>query len=125
MWRFAIEILVDIALEYEDVREDYVVLYTRKSRSSKRVPRLLPRPIYIEPGGKGRVFTEWTAYPRFLEVVVRQLKQPRWNWHGLRHRRASIWANQGMPLIQLMAYPGHRQIQTTQRYLHSLGIVRF
>ena len=113
-----------IALEYNDVREDYVILYTRKSRNSKRVPRFLPRPSFIKPEKKGSVFKEWTAYPRFLEVAVKELKQPRWNWHGLRHRRASIWANQGMPLIQIMAYLGHRQIQTTQRYLHSLGIVR-
>lgn len=113
-----------VALEYKDVRDDCAILYTRKSRNSNKVPRILPRPSFIEPGGNGKVFTEWTAYPRFLEAAVRKLKQPKWNWHGLRHRRASIWANNGMPLIQLMAYLGHTQIQTTQRYLHSLEIVR-
>ncbi len=114
-----------VALGYEDVHEDHVVLYTRKSRNSNRVPRFVPRPKFLKPGGEGSVFKAWDAYPRFLEKKIRLLEQPTWNWHGLRHRRASIWANEGKPLFQLQMLLGHTQISTTQRYLHSLGIVRF
>jgi len=113
-----------IALTYDDVYEKHIVLYTRKSQNSNRIPRFVQRPDFILPGGRGRVFKEWEAYPRFLEDKIRELKQPRWNWHGLRHRRASIWADQNMPLFQLQMLLGHSQISTTQRYLHSLGIVR-
>ncbi|MFH2045959.1 MAG: tyrosine-type recombinase/integrase [Pseudomonadota bacterium] len=113
-----------IALEYKDVHDDYIVLYTRKSRNSNKVPRMVPRPEFIKSEGKGKVFKEWTAYPRFLEDKVEELGQSKWNWHGLRHRRASVWANEGKPLFELMMLLGHTQISTTQRYLHSLGIIR-
>ena len=114
-----------VALDYEDVKKDFVVLYTRKSRNSQRVPRYVPIPDIIEPKGEGKVFKEWYAYPRFLERKIKKLGQPTWNWHGLRHRRASIWARDGKPLFELQMLLGHTQISTTQRYLHSLGIVRF
>ena len=114
-----------IALNYIDVQEEHVVLYTRKSRNSNRVPRFVPKPEFLKPDGQGSVFKTWDAYPRFLERKVRDLDQPVWNWHGLRHRRASIWANEGKPLFQLQMLLGHTQISTTQRYLHSLGIVKF
>ena len=113
-----------ISLKYKDVHEKHVVLYTRKSENSSNVPRFVPRPDFIELDGKGKVFKEWDAYPRFLEKKITELKHPRWNWHSLRHRRASIWANSDMPLFQLQMLLGHSQISTTQRYLHSLGIVK-
>lgn len=113
-----------IALEYKDVRTDAVILYTRKSKNSVRTPRFLSRPEYVKPGGEGKVFKEWNAYPRFLEEKVAQLKQEPWNWHGLRRRRASIWAHSDIPLFQIMMLLGHSQISTTQRYLFSLGIVK-
>jgi site-specific recombinase XerD len=59
-----------------------------------------------------------------IKEWIGELKQPKWNWHGLRHRRASIWAHEGKPLFELQMLLGHTQISTTQRYLHSLGIVK-
>lgn len=113
-----------ISLSYNDVADKHVVLYTRKSKNSARSPRFVPKPEYIKPGGEGKVFKEWDAYPRFLEDKVKSLKHPAWNWHGLRRRRASIWANEDMPLFQIMMLLGHSQISTTQRYLFSLGIIK-
>ena len=66
----------------------------------------------------------FTAYPRFLEEKVKELDLPKWNWHGLRRRRASIWANEDKPLFQIMMLLGHSNISTTQRYLFNLGIVK-
>jgi len=68
------------------------------------------------------VFT-YNAYPRFLEEKVKELKQPRWNWHSLRRRRASIWAKD-KALFGIMLLLGHSQISTTQRYLFNIGIVK-
>lgn len=113
-----------IALTYKEVRPDSVILFTRKSKNSVRSPRILPRPDYVSVTGEGKVFKEWNAYPRFLEQKVAQLKQNPWNWHGLRRRRASIWAHSDLPLFQIMMLLGHTQISTTQRYLFSLGIVK-
>lgn len=112
-----------VNLEYEDVHSEYVTLYTRKSQNSKRTPRHLPRPYWLTAGGlRGKVF-DFTAYPRFLEEKVKELGQPKWNWHSLRRRRASIWA-QDKPLFEIMMLLGHSQISTTQRYLFNIGVVK-
>ncbi len=113
-----------VTLDYKDVHDEHVVLYTRKSRNSALSPRFVPRPEYVKLGGKGKVFAEWNKYPRFLEMKVKALKHPAWNWHGLRRRRASIWANADVPLFQIMMLLGHSQISTTQRYLFNLGIIK-
>jgi integrase len=112
-----------IALDYEDVFDDFVALYTRKSRNSERTPRYVPKPPFISIYGRGKVFKPWTSYPRFLEDKIKGLGQPKWNWHSLRHLRASIWARE-KPLFEIMMLLGHTQISTTQRYLHSLGIIK-
>ncbi len=111
-----------IHLDHSDIREDIVVLYTRKSRNSVETPRFVPKPKWLKKGD-GKVF-EHNAYPRFLEEKVKSLGQPKWNWHGLRRRRASIWADDDVPLFQIMMLLGHSNISTTQRYLFSLGIVK-
>ena len=111
-----------INLDYSDVKDDIVILYTRKSRNSVKTPRFVPKPDWLEKG-EGKVFKH-NAYPRFLEWKVKSLGQPKWNWHGLRRRRASIWANEDVPLFQIMMLLGHSQISTTQRYLFNLGIVK-
>lgn len=110
-----------LTLDYEDVHDDYVTLYTRKSQNSQRTPRHLPRPECLEDG-EGKVFKH-NAYPRFLEEKVKELKYPKWNWHSLRRRRASIWAKD-KPLFEIMMLLGHSQIATTQRYLFNIGIVK-
>lgn len=45
----------------------------------------------------------------------------RWNWHNLRHRRASIWAAEGKPIFEIMTRLGHNNVSTTMIYLQSLG----
>ncbi len=111
-----------VALKSEDVNHEYVTLYTRKSRNSQLTPRHVPRPKWLSVGGNGDVF-KFSAYPRFLEEKIKELKQPHWRWHGLRRRRASIWAEK-KPLFEIMMLLGHSQISTTQRYLFSLGVIK-
>ena len=113
-----------LRLDVQDVKADKIILYTRKSRNSDLTARVLPRPEFLPAlPEKGRVFHEWKITPCFLKAKVRKLKQPDWSWHCLRHRRASIWANEGKPLIQIMALLGHNNVSTTQIYLRSLGIM--
>ena len=108
----------------KDIRGKHIVLYTRKSRHSDLVPRIIPRQD-VPLKGKGRIFDTWDKRPRFLEEVVEELEQPKWNWHNLRHRRASIWANAGMSLIEIMGRLGQSNIDTTQKYLRLLGFTHF
>ncbi|MEO8666776.1 MAG: tyrosine-type recombinase/integrase, partial [Ignavibacteria bacterium] len=100
-----------------------VILYTRKSNNSNRVPRKVPKPSFLESKiclPDERVFKEWTEYPKFLDRKVRQLKQYRWGFHSLRHRRASLWSKEGKPLFEIMSLLGHSNLETTQIYLQLL-----
>jgi integrase len=111
-----------VSLTWEDVDGNLLTLYTRKSKNSNRVPRRIPMPECLKGlAGKGKVFTEWNAYPRFLEDKVLKLNQRRWAWHSLRHRRASKWANSGMIIVEIQYRLGHSNLSVTQKYCQLLG----
>jgi integrase len=108
-----------VRFRYDDVDGDLITLYTRKSKNSNMIPRRIPRPACLNGlAGTGKVFKDWNSYPRFLDERVK------WSWHCLRHRRASIWAKEGMPTIEIMARLGHNNLATTMRYLQILGYTR-
>jgi integrase len=113
-----------IRLTGKDILENSVILYTKKSANSNLVPRKLPKPdcikhIKIDPDE--RLFKRWNDCPRFLEDKVRELKQRNWNWHNLRHRKASIWHNnEKRPLYEVMVLLGHSNLKTTQGYLQMI-----
>jgi len=95
--------------------------YTRKARNSNLTPRRIPKPDCLKIiDGTGKVF-HYSTLPRFLERKIAKLNQKVCSWHSLRHLRASMWANSGMPLIEIMHRLGHSNISTTQGYLQLLG----
>lgn len=58
-------------------------------------------------------------------VVRRELKAARKGLvpitpHGFRHSRASIWAAEHVPLVQIQHWLGHHDQRTTQLYIHPL-----
>jgi len=104
----------------KDILENDVILYTKKSRNSNLVPIKLPKPQCIENiklYTDERLFNRWSDCPRFLEDKVKELKQRNWSWHNLRHRKASIWSKQRLPLYEIMVLLGHSNLKTTQGYL--------
>jgi integrase len=118
----ACRIMEAIRFKFSDIDGDTITLYTRKSKNSNFTPRTIPRPLCLNgASGRGKVFATWNEYPRFLEEKIRSLKQKSWAWHSLRHRRASLWASKGMPIIEIMHRLGHSNMETTQRYLQLLG----
>jgi integrase len=118
-------IMEAIKLDYADIDNDLVTLYTRKSKNSNLVPRRIPRPHCLgEENYKGGKVFRWENYPRFLEPVMKKLGY-NWNWHSLRHRRASIWANSGMNIYEIMVRLGHNNMSTTMKYLQLLGFTDF
>jgi integrase len=117
-------ILEAVRLKWEDIENGLVTLWTRKAKNSNFTPRRIPIPECLKGRkGKGQVFP-YSKLPRFLERIIAKKKQKVWSWHCLRHRRASIWASQGMPTIEIMARLGHSNIATTNRYLQLLGYTR-
>lgn len=108
----------------KDIFDDYVILYTKKSRNSNIVPRKVPKPDCIKGiqlGQDERLFKLWSDTPKYLKRKINILKQKKWNWHNLRHRRASLWSMQGLPLYEIMSRLGHSNLSTTQKYLQLLG----
>jgi len=109
----------------KDIFDDYVILYTKKSRNSNIVPRKVPKPDcikHVNPKPDERLFKLWSDTPKFLERKIETLGQLSWNWHNLRHRRASIWHTvEKRPLYEVMCLLGHSQLSTTQKYLQLLG----
>lgn len=110
-----------LRLRGEDITEDYVVLYTKKSKNSDYIPRKVPRPKYLKAVRRGRIFKRWAEYPRFLEKKQKKLEVEKfWGFHNLRHRYASLLSKEGKPLFEIMSYLGHSSVTTTQRYLQML-----
>jgi integrase len=117
----ACRIFEAIRFKTEDIDGDLITLWSRKAKNSNLTPRRIPKPDCLKNfKGKGKVFP-WTDHPGFLEKKIKKLEQKKWNWHSLRHRRASIWACDKMPLIEIMQRLGHSNLQTTQKYLQLLG----
>lgn len=107
-----------LRLTAEDVFDDYVVLYTRKSKNSNLTPRRLPLPNCLKGQNlNGRIFSRWNNTPDFLDEKVVKLNFQRWSWHNLRHRYASLLSKSGVPIFEIMSKLGHSSLTTTQIYL--------
>jgi integrase len=105
----------------DDIFDNYIVLFTRKSKNSDLMPRKLPKPQVLK--GKtynGRVFHQWTEQPRFLEDIIKREKLKKWSWHNLRHRYASKLSQEGKPIFEIMSLLGHTSLNTTIRYLQMI-----
>lgn len=109
-------------LEFSDIKEDYMVVYTRKSKNSNRVPRKIPIPKCFEGmKGYGLVFPEWKTTPKFLDHVLRKNNMDVFGFHSFRHRYASLLSKQGVPIFEIMNLLGHHNLKTTQGYLQMLS----
>lgn len=107
----------------KDITDEFLVLFTKKSKNSNLVPRKLPIPVCIKElkiDPDQRLFDRWIEKPKFLGRKVKQLNQQAWNWHNLRHRRASLWNKEGKSLFEVMSLLGHSNLSTTQNYLQLL-----
>ena len=110
-----------INLTFEDIKENYFIAYTNKSKNSNRVPRKVDIPDCIKGlKGKGRVFPEWSELPKFLDHTLRANNMKVWGYHSLRHRFASRLSKQGLPIFDIMLKLGHHSLAVTQRYLQLL-----
>lgn len=139
-----------IALDMVDVEKDKgtITLWTRKAKNRQRTPRVLPYPEIFnefELPEEGSVFKRWNDWPHFIAEAIKDLALPcqtkaekrknsngkkskqqfimkeRWNWHNLRHRRTSLWGQEDMSMVEMMARLGHENMSTTMRYLRCLG----
>ena len=74
---------------------------------------------YGQPIGERGVKKLVTKYLRRAGITKRA------GCHSLRHTSATIRAEQGMPLLDVQELLGHKNLSTTQRYLHVRGQNRY
>ncbi len=111
-----------LKLSTEDIFEDKIVLYTRKSYNSNLTPRKVPKPDFMY--GKEyplEVFGRWKSTPDFLDEKLKKMRVKVWTWHNLRHKYASELSKNGVPIFEIMNLLGHSNLSTTQNYLQLLA----
>lgn len=109
-----------------DLDMNLLTLWTRKKKNSDLVPRRIPlHPDLKKMGKEGRLFPEWSDRPNFLDKHCKKAGIKPFGWHAFRHRKASIMAQNNVPLIEIMNYLGHENIEVTQNYLRLLGYTKY
>jgi integrase len=63
--------------------------------------------------------------PQFLSDICKKIGVKPFGWHSFRHRKASIMAQNNIPLVEIMNYLGHDNIEVTQGYLRLLGYTKY
>lgn len=119
-------------LKWEDIREDYLSLYTRKARNSDTKEIKVPinevlRQVLSEIPREGEyLFTNprsgkpYEYRDKFLPNVCRRAGVRPFMYHALRHYGASLLAHLGTPLTDIQELLGHEKATTTSIYLQSL-----
>jgi len=119
-------------LRWEDVRDDYLVLYTRKAKNSDlkeiRIPmNAVLREVLLKiPHVSDYVFPNpATGKPydyrdKFLPNLCRDAGVRPFMYHALRHFGASKLDSLGVPLSDIQHILGHERATTTDHYLQSL-----
>jgi integrase len=109
-----------LKLTWDNVFDGYVILHTRKSKSSNQIPREAKfdtTKFSCLDQNQVTIFSKWKEPPRFISERTNK----KWNWHNLRHRFASKLSKNGTPLFEIMNLLGHNNLQTTQNYLHLIN----
>lgn len=124
-----------------------VALFTSKSRHGDHAPYLIPIPDILydmrsggslpksgTKGSSGRVFHQWVELhnPVFLARTIDRINSkkiesewgnefiPKFGFHSLRHRAATLWANSKMSMREVQLRLGHSSITTTEIYISKL-----
>jgi integrase len=120
-------------LRWKDIHEDYLLLWTRKSRNSNLVSRQIPLTKLlkevinsIERQGpyvfmSKRTGTKYVDRKRLLPGLCKKAGVQKFTYHCLRHYGASKLAQEGAPLTDIQALLGHSRATTTDIYLRGLS----
>jgi integrase len=120
-------------LEWADVREDYLILKTRKSKNSNVAKRPIPLTKLLKEvvsripkTGKyvfmnKRTGTRYDYRKKLLKGLCKKAGVKPFGFHSLRHYGASKLASEGVPLTDIQRVLGHQRATTTDLYLQSLN----
>jgi integrase len=100
---------------------DKIVLYRIKSNYHKLTARTLSFPLCLKGVDfTGRLFERWTEQPNFLKEKIKELGQPMWSLHSLRHRFARQLLARREPFFFIKEMLGLSSLANTQIYLHNV-----
>jgi integrase len=120
-------------LKWEDVTENYLILRTRKAKSSnvsvRRVPltETLREILKNLPRESEYVFTNSRKKSRYdnriklIKGLCRKAGVRVFSAHNLRHLGASILIDKNVPLSDIQLILGHTRITTTAGYIQSIN----
>lgn len=120
------------ALKWEDVKDGYLILRTRKAKNSDIKERIIPiNKILKEALDKlpkdgeyvftnKRTKTRYDYRDKFMDTLCEKAEVKRFTFHCLRHFAASHLAGQGEPITNIQELLGHERTTTTDIYLQSL-----
>jgi len=119
-------------LKWEDVHDEYLTLWTRKSRNSNLVPRDIPlntvlKEVINEIPKKGihvfvnpRTEKKYEYRDKFLGTLCKKAEVVKFCFHNLRHFGASMLSSEGAGTGDIQGILGHSQASTTDGYIQSL-----
>jgi integrase len=121
--------LVSVRAETTKGRADRIVPYSattgallrdylahRRSLSRERGPLFLSE----SRRNRGAAITMWT-WSKVVKRLGRAAKLPRFSTHTLRHLCLTDLARAGWDIHEIAAFAGHKQLDTTQQYIHLSG----
>lgn len=125
-------------LKWEDIYDEYLILWTRKTKHANLEPRSIPlnnvlrevikelpktgEYVFMNPR-KNAVTKQHTKYDyrdKFLKTLCKKADVQDFTFHCLRHFGASLLASSGAGLSDIQGLLGHSQISTTNLYVQSL-----
>lgn len=122
-----------LSMRWEDLRDGFVVLRSRKHKDGAMKERRIPMndvmKAVIEEDTAGRsdyVFEnrrEMDRYlrrPKLMRGLCKKAGVPFFGFHNIRHLATSVLMQEGESIQVLKDLLGHAKITTTQIYLHSL-----
>ncbi len=129
-------------LKWEDIHEDYLTLYTRKSKNSNLEPRDIPinevlkgvignlKPTEIKEGDLIKLSPYVFVNPRtkkpydyrdkFIKTLCTKAGVKQFMYHNLRHFGATLLSSGGSGTSDISAILGHSRVSTTDGYIQSL-----
>ena len=109
-----------------DIEKGLLTLWSRKKRHVNMKARRIPlSPIIAELKGKPGQKIYYSDRPRFLWRTCKKLDVLVFGFHSFRHLKASEMAANNVPLIEIMNFLGHDNIEVTQKYLRLLGWTQY
>ena len=112
-----------LAIEWQKVDEDQVIIWDKKTKQDRSIPINPDFKTIVERMRKptGRVFPRWKLVTSVSHLFKRYMDKagiPAMKLHGCRHTYASYLAMAGASQQAIMELLGHKQMSTTERYMH-------